>query len=232
MRKSLPLLISLFISLPCFAGTKDVNIIGKILTSTGTIKKTNINCEKESCDDRKYGIYSGERIITGENSKINIILKDGTAIILYSNSDILIDQVRLRDRDKPTIINFESGKIKIIQKNNYLDTSLLIKTTVAIIKSVNSELSVVTSENETALFVYNGEAGFANINSSVVEAFLLNEGDESFISKDTPPARPVKVKKILRSSWISRHFITADKKRILKYDRKSGIADWPFINNE
>jgi len=230
MKKSTIVLISLIISMPCFTEAKET--IGKIVTFTGTLKKTNINCEKGSCSDRKDEIYPGERIITGKNSKCNILLNDGTAIILYDYSDILISKVRLRDREKPTTINFESGRIKIIQKNSYLDTSLIIKTAVAIIKSVNSELSIVTVENETALFVYSGEAGFANINPSVVEAFLLGEGDESFIFKDTPPSRPVSVKRILRGSWLNRHFVSADRKKILIYDKRSGVADWPFINNE
>ena len=192
--------------IPCLAEAE--KNIGRITEITGVVKKTNINCEKGTCGNRSDAIYPGERIITGKNSKSSIILDDGTAIILYENYDILIEKVRLHGREKPTTINLDSGRAKIIQKNSYLDTSLVIKTAVAIIKSVNAELSVVTAADETALFVYKGEAGFANASPSVVEAFLLAGGDESFVLKDSPPSRPVKVSAVLRGSWLGRHLVS------------------------
>ena len=230
MKRSLLLLILLITIIPCFAEAEQN--IGRITEITGVVKKTNINCEKGACGNRWDDVYPDERIITGTNSKSSIILDDGTAIILYENSDILIEKVRLSGKEKPTTINFEYGRAKIIQKNSYLDTSLVIKTAVAIIKSVNAGLSVVTATDETALFVYKGEAGFANASPPVVEAFLLAGGDESFVSKDSPPSRPVKVSAVLRGSWINRHFVSADRKKILKYGKKGSVADWLFINNE
>ena len=67
-----------------------------------------------------------------------------------------------------TNIFSDYGKFKIIQQNDYLETSLVFKTKTSIIKSVCSTYNLIASETETGIFVYKGEAGFANIDPSIV----------------------------------------------------------------
>lgn len=223
-------LLTILILIPAVASADTV--IGKLVQSEGMIKRVNINCVEQDCNIKSRKINPGERIKTARDSSARILLKDGTAIILHGNSDLIINRARLRERDKPTEIFLEKGKIQIIQKNSFLDTSLVVKTHVSIIKSVNSELSIVSGTDETALFVYSGEAGFAGINPSKDEAFILKSGDESIVRKHDSPAPPVKVDKTLRTSWLGRHFLSEDSRRVLVY-RKNGLtADWPFIKSD
>jgi ferric-dicitrate binding protein FerR (iron transport regulator) len=224
------ILLTILIIIPAVSSADTV--IGKLVQSEGMIKRTNINCFEKDCNIKSRKINPGERIKTARGSSARILLKDGTAIILYENSDLIINWARLSERDKPTEIFLEKGKIQVIQKNSFLDTSLIVKTHVSIIKSVNSELRLVSGTDETAIFVYSGEAGFAGINPSKDEAFILKSGDESFVRKDDSPAAPVIVDRILRTSWLGRHFLSEDSRRVLVY-RKNGLtADWPFIKSD
>jgi len=206
--------------------------IGKLVQSEGLIKRININCSDKECSIKSRSISAGERIKTGENSSARILLNEKTAIVLHENSDLIISRVRLRERDKPTELFLEKGKIQVIQKNSFLDTSLIIKTPLSIIKSVNSEISIVTGRDETAVFVYSGEAGFAGINPSKDEAYILKSGYESFVKRDESPSTPMQVEIILRSSWLSRHIVSEDSKRVLVYKKKGRPADWPFIKSD
>jgi len=205
--------------------------IGKILQTKGYIKKTNINCQEKSCS-KTQTISRGERIITSKDSAAQILLNDGTAIIIFEKSDIIISRIKLRERDKPTEIYIERGKIKVIQDNSFTEASLIIKTPVAVIKSVKSEISIATGTCESAVFVYTGEAGVASNFPSVDRAYIVKAGYETFIKKENPPSRPVEVKKLLQGSWIGRTVISQDNCRVKIYNRETSIVDWPFIHND
>jgi len=206
--------------------------IGKLVQREGFISKTNINCTGSDCKNTGSKIYPGERIITSKGSRAKILLNDGTAILIYGRSDVIISRVRLTERHRPSEILLEKGTLKIIQKNSFLDVSLTVKTPVSVIKTVNSVINVVTGLDETALFVYSGEAGFAGLIPSRDKAFVLEEGYESSVKRGESPSRPVKVSRILRSSWLGRHLLSGDSRRVLKYNKKSGTADWPFIKDD
>lgn len=222
------ILILIFIKIPLYAEIS----IGKFIRTEGIIEKSNINCRDDACITKGSEIYPGERIKTSKTASARLLLKDGTAILIYGSSDIIINRVRLKERDKPSELFLEKGKITILQKNRFIDTSLIIKTPVSIIKSVNSEINIVSGTDETAVFVYTGESGVAGIIPSRDEAFILTDGDESFIKKDESPSTPVKVEKIMHASWLGRHFVSPDSRHVLKYKKESRPADWAFIKND
>ncbi len=224
------LILSILLFMP-LSSMAEVSI-GKLVKSEGIITKTNISCQGPDCTHKKNRIYPGDRILTEEGSKVSILLDEGTALIIYGHSDIFINRVRLKERDKPTEIYIEKGSIKVIQRNRFLDISLIVKTPVSVIKSVNSELNIVSGRDETALFVYSGKAGFAGLTLSRDRAYILDEGDESFIQRDEEPSDPVKVDRVLRNSWLGRYLLSDDGRRIIRYNKKSGPADWPFIKND
>jgi len=208
------------------------NSIGKIVKKDGDIKKTNINCDSDNCKTDILSINPGDRIITGKKSEAYILLNDGTAIEVLEQSDIIIYSL-VNKKDK-TLTNLFSdyGKFKIIQQNDLMDTSLVFKTRTGIIKSVCATMSIITGSSETAIFVYKGEAGFANIDPSIIKAYVIKNGYESFLKKSIPPLTPEKVQISLRSSWLKRHFLTRDNESIVKYNKKSGLTDWFFIEKK
>ena len=160
------------------------------------------------------------------------MLNDGTGIIIYERSDIMFNNVISADKKKPTDIYTEYGKFKFIQNNNYLETSLVVKTGNSLIKSVNATFCLIAAINESAIFVYTGEAGFASIESAIQDAYIIKEGEESFITAGSKPSIPLKVRSGLHGSWLSRRILSRDKKRILNSDVDTGPMDWPFIEKD
>lgn len=224
------LLLSIILLIPAISFAEES--IGKLIQSEGLIKRENINCAGTDCSSKGKSIYTGERIRTAKDSGAKILLDDGTAIVIHGRSDVIINRVKLKERDRPTEVFIEKGKLQIIQKNSFLNASLIVKTPVSVIKSVNSEIRIVSGSDETAVFVYSGEAGFAGINPSKDEAFILSDGDESSVKRDESPSVPVKVERTLRGSWLGRHIISEDSRRVLSYKKRGAPADWPFIRND
>ena len=199
---------------------------------TGNVKKTNINCDAADCAPDNQMIYPGDRIITGNRSKAEIMLKDGTAIEIMEKSDLIIFSIINRKEKTLTNIFSDYGKFKVIQQNNFLDTSLIFNTGTSIIKSVSATMYIISATVETGLFLFKGEAGFANIDPSLIEAYVVKNGYESFLKKNSPPAHPNEVDLTLRSSWLERFFLSQDNRRIIRYEKKGGPADWFFIKKK
>jgi len=206
--------------------------IGRIVKKSGYLKKSNINCDSNDCSRDNYLVFPGDRFETGKKSSASILLNDGTAIELLEKSDLIIFSIINKREKTLTSIFSDFGKFKIIQENDYFDASLVIKTRTAIIKSVSATMSIITGFDETGIFVYKGEAGFANIDPSIIEAYVIKNGYESFLKKNLPPSTPADVQITLRTSWLKRHFLTKDNERILKYNKTNGAADWFFIEKK
>lgn len=226
--KHVKLCIALIILIPYYL-YPDTADIGKILNKTGTVKKSNINCDDKNCGNDGTVIFAGDRITTGKKSSAEIILHDGTAIRVYENSDIIINNILSKKNKTPTGIFSDYGKFKIIQQNDFLETSLIFKTRTAVIKSVCSSMSVITGNKETGIFIYKGEAGFASIDPSIIEAFIIKSGYESFLEKKHPPVKPHAVPVSLRLSWLQRHFLSPDLDRIFRVNKKDSAIEWFFI---
>ncbi len=109
---------------------------------------------------------------------------------------------------------------------------MVFKTKTAVIKSVCATIDIITGSSETGIFVYRGEAGFASIDPSILDAYVVKSGYESFLKKNTPPVKPREVRIPLRSSWLKRLFLTKDRDRILRYNKKSNAVDWFFIDKK
>ncbi len=197
------------------------------------MKKSNINCSSGNCTEKsKLSVYPGDRIETGDKSSVSVMLNDGTAVIIYERSDVTLFSIFNMKEKTLTSIYSDYGKFKIIQKNSLVDASLVVKTRNAIIKSVCATINVIAAESESGLFVYKGEAGFASIDPSVPDAYVVKSGYESFLKKNSPPALPKNVNIDIRSSWQNRYFITKDRDSIVRYDGLKGPVDWFFTDKK
>lgn len=229
MTKKFPLIIAILFLYTAPSAAAD-DVIGKIVMKEGVTEKTNLNCQGRECDDML--IRRGDRIRTARDSKIQVLLADGTGIIIYERSDIIINYVISPGKKKPTDIYIEYGKFKFIQNNNYLETSLVIKTGNSLVKTVNSTFCFIAAKEESAIFVYTGEAGFASIESRISEAYIIKEGEESYLIAESKPSLPLKVRQSLHNSWLSRRLLSKDKKRIVRSKIDNGPLDWPFIKKD
>ena len=217
----------LFSSLSLYAADN----YGRIVLKEGRVSKTNLNCTDEKCAEDMF-IHRGDRIKTGNNSRVQILLSDGTGILVYERSDIIINNIKSGDNKKPTSLYAEYGKFKIIQDNNYMDTSLVITTKNCIVKSVCSTFCFAAAGDESAILVLSGEAGFASTSSAVSDAYIIKAGEESFIKSGRPPSVPLRVTAVMQSSWISRMVLSKDRKRILQSGIDKRAVDWPFMRKD
>jgi len=229
VKKIIPLIFSVLVLCSVQLAADD-DVIGKIIMKEGVTEKTNLNCPGRGCDNMV--IRRGDRIRTGRDSRVQVMLTDGTGIIIYERSDIIFNYVIGTGRKKPTDIYAGYGKFKFIQSNNYLETSLVVKTGNSLVKTVNATFCFIAAGKESAIFVYSGEAGFASIESSISDAYIIKEGEESYILAGSKPSIPVKVKSGLHGSWLSRRILSKDKKRILRSKIDNGPMDWPFIEKD
>jgi hypothetical protein len=202
--------------------------IGKIVSRKGNVSKTNLNCDDTNCKDDGLIIYPGDRIVTGKKSSAGLLLNDGTSIQILERSDIIIFSIVSKKNKTLTSLYADYGKFKIIQQNSFLETSFIFKTKTALVKSVCSTMCIITSSNETGLFVYKGEAGFANVDPSVIDAYIVKSGYESFLTNKLPPFNPEEVTVSLRASWLKRYFLTGDLNRIARYNKKGSAVEWFF----
>ena len=205
----------------------DASAIGKIISKKGTADKSNLNCDSNCKSDSPF-IFPGDRITTGKKSSAEIILNDGTSIQIQERSDIIIYNIISKKSKAPTGIYSDHGKFKIIQQNSFLKTSMIFKTRTAIIKSVCSSMSVIAGGSETGIFVYHGEAGFASIDPSIIKAYIVKSGHESFIRKKRAPLNPVTVPVSLRLSWLQRYFLSEDLDKIIRVNKKGSAVEWFF----
>jgi hypothetical protein len=202
--------------------------IGKIVKKKGTVEKSNLNCDSGNCKNSSVVILPGDRITTGKNSSADIILNDGTSIRIMERSDLIIYNIISKKKKTPTDLFSDYGKYKIIQQNDYLETSLIFKTRNCVVKSVCSSMSLISGASETGLFVYNGEAGFANIDPSIIKAYIVKSGYESFIKKNHPPITPRMVPASLRLSWLQRYYLSDDIDKIIRYNKTGSAVEWFF----
>ncbi|NLV69159.1 MAG: FecR domain-containing protein, partial [Spirochaetes bacterium] len=97
--KILPALIISLIMLHSTQATAADDVVGKIVLKKGLTEKSNLNCQGSECDNMI--IRRGDRIRTGRDSKVQVMLTDGTGIIIYERSDIIFNYVINPGRKKP-----------------------------------------------------------------------------------------------------------------------------------
>jgi len=206
--------------------------IGTVIHSSGSTDIIAAACYNESCKRRENVIYSGDRIITMPSSKARILLNDGTGIEITGSSDFIIGNIRQKEKDPPSSIRAHYGTFTITQNNRFTDTSLTFKTETALIKSVNASLYIIAAKEETAVMVYRSRAGAASTDPSIKTAYILAEGEQTYILMDHSPDSPYKVDTLLRGSWLTKHHLSKDLSRIISRSQDSSIIDWIFRNRD
>jgi hypothetical protein len=206
--------------------------IGRFVQSHGRIERNSINCPYGVCAESSTEIFAGDRIKTADNSGARIMLNEGTSIEVRGASDFTIFSIRRKREEGPTRIYADYGTFTVIQNNSFTDASLAIGTRASLIKSVDASMYIIAAIDETSVMVYRNRAGVAGSLPSDDTAFILKEGDEIFIKTDKPPAVPAGVEPLLRGSWLSKNFLSPDRRRIIRTKRDSTVIDWLFRNRD
>ena len=206
--------------------------IGRFVQSHGRIERNSINCPYGVCAESSTEIFAGDRIKTSSNSAARIILNDGTALEIKDACDFTIFSIRKNRDDAPTRIYADYGTFTITQNNSFMDTSLVIGTRATLIKSVDTSMYIIAAIDETAMMIYRNKAGVASSLPSADTAFILKEGEEIYIKTDKPLSSPAGVEPLLRGSWLSKNYLSPDKRSIIRTKRDSSVIDWLFRNRD
>ena len=206
------------------------NAVGRFIQSKGKIERYSMNCPYGVCAEPLIEIFAGDRIKTSRNSGARIMLNDGTAIEVKGAADFTVFSTRSKNKNSPARIYADYGTFTITQSNSFMDTSLVIGTRAAIIKSVDASMYIIAAIDETAVMIYRNKAGIGSSHDSIDTAFVVKEGEEIFIPTDKPPSAPENVEPLLRGSWLTKNFLSSDNRSIIRSKRDSSIIDWLFRN--
>ena len=206
--------------------------IGTIVQRSGRLDILPAGCYNEYCRREGNSIFPGDKIQTMPSSMTRILLKDGTGIEITGPSSIIIKNIRQKEKDMPSLLYAQYGTFTITQNNRFTDTSLVIETESAVIKSVSASLYIIAAKNETAIMVYSSRAGIASSDPSIRKAYILSEGDQTFVLKNQPPGIPKKTDIFLRGSWLTKHHLSKDLSRVILRSRDNSIIDWIFRNRD
>jgi hypothetical protein len=223
------ILIILLLPISLFAELPE---IGTILHSNGRIDIISAGCYNDSCRGGDNKIFPGDKIKSLPLSRGRILLKDGTGIEITDSSSIIVESIREREKNPPSLLRAKYGTFTITRKNRFTDTSLVIETETALIKSVNASLYIIAAKDVTAIMVYSSRAGIASADPSIRQAYIPTEGGRTIVPKNQAPENPDRVDILLRNSWPTKHRLSKDLSRVIIYTQDNSIVDWIFRNRD
>src|SRR4030042_1790026 len=98
-------------------------------------------------------------------------MKDGTRILMKEETSLYFFSLRMNEIDPPSKLKIDYGKIRITQKKRFDTKTLELITPTAIVSVVMADFSLIASEDETLILVYEGRAGLENVNTEIRQAF-------------------------------------------------------------
>jgi FecR-like protein len=206
--------------------------IGKIIQKTGKVERSSIATGERFKIKNGTIISNGESLKTEESGFVEVLLNDGSTIIIKGNSLIYFISLRLHKHDPPTRIKVDYGKIMVTVKWNFNDRSFILTTPSSIISAVYSRFSIIVSSFETLLLVYTNKIGIANSKPIFKKAYILIRGEEISVKKDRLPDDPVRLPDEFLSTWFDLYSVSNDKMNIIRDRLERGIVDWILRKRE
>jgi len=225
------LLFLLTILLPPVVRPAEIKM-ARVIQISGNAENSSIATGKRFNLKNGYIIETGSKIRTGLRSKVEVLLFDGTSIMIREMSSISFYSLRAKKTDPPTKLKVDYGKITVTPKKTFNDRTMILTTPTAIISIVNAKFSIIVSNYETKALAYNSRVGVANINPSIKQAYVFRSGEEVCIWQDEPPTYPVKVPSRIFNLWFDFYDITDNHTIIVRRNREEGIIDWLIRKRE
>ena len=201
--------------------------VGRIVQLTGDVDLTDIDTGIKIVPGIGAKIHGNHKIRTGNKAFLEILLNDNTKIFLRELSIIQISNLRMKADNPPTTINFNTGKIRINLSKQFKNWNLLVKTNVAVIgvRDIDTDLGIITTEYESKLAVFEGEAYIANSNREIIKSYDVKAREETGIMLNVPPMEPIVLPQEILDVWLD-YYDVVDKNRIIIKNRQdTGIID-------
>ncbi len=182
----------------------------------------------------KYGtiIKTGRRLITRPKSSVQILMTNGSTIDVKGNSMLSFFNIKTTNKDEPTKIDFQYGKIKISLKPIFDDIAIRIYTPTSIISAMDSDFSIISAYDESKVLVHRNKIGISNRTLTQNKAYLVKAGIETTIIRNFPMPTPKKLKLGIALSWFHQYSISYNRKKIILTNTDSGIIDWLLRKRE
>lgn len=140
-------------------------------------------------------LYEGDSVITGYDSRVEIVFDDATIIKLDPNSRLVIRSLK-REKENKTIIELIKGRLMGVVKKLVEKEEFAVKTKLAIAVIKGTELIVETGE-EDSVGVYEGLVEVASYDKegNIKKKIILDKDKETRIVKYIGPEKPKKLSK-------------------------------------
>lgn len=130
-------------------------------------------------------VQQGDELITGENSQAVLTLSDGSTVVIYPDSRVLINE---RSADIRELLHLFLGSLKVhIEKLTGRPNPNKLTTPTAVIAVRGTTFSVFVDDTDSTLVaVDEGLVGVANIQIPEQEV-LLRAGQRTWVRRGQPP---------------------------------------------
>lgn len=135
-------------------------------------------------DDR---LSAGDKIITGKNGKLVLGLSDGSQAVIAPKSVVVVQDLSQSPR---TLFEVLKGKTRIqIEKLGGQPNPYRVNTPTAVIAVRGTIFDVLVNDNDTEVFLHEGEVAVTNLNLPN-QPVILNAGQTTRIFMQRPPNPP------------------------------------------
>jgi ferric-dicitrate binding protein FerR (iron transport regulator) len=163
----------------------------KILISSGSVSISRAAVAGKATSNVKFrrgdGVFPGDIIKTNAGGRIVLGLADGSQAIIGENTIVEIKDLSHSPR---TIFNILRGKTRIkIEKMGGKPNPYRVTTPTAVIAVRGTEFDVLVSDDETRVYVVEGEVGVTSLLAPEKEV-ILTPGQFTKVESGQPPRLP------------------------------------------
>lgn len=202
--------------------------IGKIVQLVNDVDISSLTTGKLLVPQIGFQISTDHKIRTGKRSYAEIVLNNGTKIILKEVSVLNVMSLKAHESLQPTRIRLLTGKVRIALKRllrGGSEHSLILKTPTAVAGVRGTDFGVIASRYETKVAVFSGLVEVASSNKKIIKSYILQEREETGILKNSPPSRPRTVPHDIIKNWFDYYEINDDNRIIIKQFTEESIID-------
>jgi hypothetical protein len=222
MKKAVIILIFFFMCCcPAFAGKK----LGKLIQIVGDVDITSLTTGKKMIPEIGDYVESDHKIRTGNKSYVEILLNEGTTLMMKEISVLNIAMVKMREADPPSRIRLLTGKLRIILKSVYDETSMVVKTHTAIAGVRGTDFGIIAAQNETKIVVFEGRVEVGSENKEVIKTYVIGEKEEITVRKNLAPMPPVTVPNEMLRLWFDNYDVDERSGLIIQKQKEEGLID-------
>ncbi len=200
--------------------------VGKIIQLVNDVDVTSLTTGRKEIPAIGFQVHTDHKIRTGKRSYAEILLNNGTRVLLKDISVLNISSLRTDTDQPPTRLRLLTGKVRVsLKKSLGKGHTLVLKTPTAIAGVRGTDFGVIASLLESKIVVFEGSLDIASSSQNILKSYQLKEREESDIAKDRAPTRPRVVPVEMLEGWFERYDVDESNRIIDKNSKGGGFLD-------